>query len=100
MAGKSKKPVRRYTPAERANILAAAAREVLSGPKAAKKFGISQLTFYKWRGPVRGKKAKAGRLARVGKVRVDETAVRKAVRAQIEKLLPQIIREEIEAALR
>src|SRR5262245_49062726 len=39
-AKKSAAP-RRYTPAERANILAAAKRDGLSGPAAAKKFGIS-----------------------------------------------------------
>lgn len=38
---------------------------------------------------------------RIGdKVRVDESAVRRDVQAQILKMLPQIIREEIEAALR
>src|SRR2546428_974330 len=40
---------KRYTPGERRHILAAAKREGLSGPAAAKKFGISQLTFYTWR---------------------------------------------------
>jgi len=45
---------------------------------------------------VRGKKARAAG----GAVKIDQAAVRKAVRAQIEKMLPQLIREEVEAALR
>ena len=96
MARKSKKSRKRYTPAEKAKILAAAATEGLTGEQVAKKFGIAQLTFYRWRGPVRGRKAQEAAEA----VKIDQAAVRKAVRAQIEKMLPQIIREEIEAALR
>jgi transposase-like protein len=108
MARKSKKrgPGKRYTPAEKAKILAAAAKEGLTGAQASKEFGISTLTFYRWRGPVRsdavGRRGKRGpgRPKGSGKVRVNESAVRKAVQAQIKKLLPQLIREEVEAALR
>jgi transposase-like protein len=106
MASKSKKTRKRYTPAERAKILAAAKAEGLTGAQVSKKFGIAQLTFYKWRGPVRrdalkrrGKRG-PGRAPGSGKARVNESAVSKAVQAQIKKMLPQIIREEVEAALR
>ena len=96
----SKKTRKRYTPAEKAKILSAAKAEGLTGEQAAKKFGIAQLTFYRWRGPVRFKKRGPGRPPGSGKVHVDPGMVRKAVREQVQKLLPQIIREEIEAALR
>jgi transposase-like protein len=105
MPRKSKKTRKRYTPAEKAKILAAAAKQGLTGAQVAKKFGVATLTFYRWRGPVRsdalmrrGKRG-PGRPRGTSQLRVDEAAVRKAVRAQLQKLLPQIIREEIEAAL-
>jgi transposase-like protein len=108
MPRKSKKrgPGKRYTPAEKAKILAAAKAEGLTGAQAAEKFGVSQLTFYRWRGPVRTDalkrrgKRRPGRPPGSGKAGVDESAVRKAVQAQIKKLLPRIIQEEVEAALR
>ena len=102
---KKRGPGRRYTKEEKAKILAAAKAGKLTGDQVSKRFGVAALTFYRWRGPVRGRK-KLGRPVgsknRVGtaKVRVNEAAVRNAVRAQIRKLLPQIIREEVEAALK
>ena len=96
-------PGKRYTPAEKAKILAAAKAEGLSGAAAAKKFGISMLTFYRWRGPVRGRKKRGrpvGSMNRVaGKVKLNLAAVRREVQAQVRKLLPQIIREEVAKAL-
>jgi transposase-like protein len=105
MPQKSEKARKRYTPAEKAKILAAAKKEGLTGDDVAKKFGVSKLTFYRWRGPVRSdavarrSKRGPGRPLGSSKVHVDQTAVRTAVRAEVQKLLPQIIREEIEAAL-
>jgi transposase-like protein len=101
---KKRGPGKRYTAAEKARILAAAKKEGLTGAKAAKKFGISMLTFYRWRGPVRGGK-KRGRPVgsknhvATGRVKVDLVAVRREVQAQVRKLLPQIIREEVAKAL-
>jgi transposase-like protein len=108
MARKSKKrgPGKRYTPAEKAKILEAAAAGKLTGDQVAKQFGVAPLTFYRWRGPVRSDALKRrgkrgpGRPPGSGEPRVNESAVRKAVQAQIKKLLPRIIQEEVEAALR
>jgi transposase-like protein len=97
---KQRGPGKRYTPAEKAKILAAAAAEKLTGAQVAKRFGVAVLTFYRWRGPVRsdavGRRTKRGpgRPPGSGKLRVNESAVRKAVQAQIKKVLPRIIREE------
>jgi transposase-like protein len=93
-----------YSAERKAEILAAAKKEGLTGAQAAKKFGISTLTFYRWRGPVRGKK-KRGRPVgsknkMSSKVKVDVAAVRREVQAQVRKMLPQIIREEVAKALR
>jgi transposase-like protein len=93
-----------YSAEKKAEILAAAKKEGLSGAQVAKRFGISTLTFYRWRGPVRGRKKRGrpfGSKNRVAasKVKVDLAAVRRNVQAQIQKMLPQIIREEVAKAL-
>jgi len=94
---------RRYSAAEKAKILAAAKKEGLTGAEVAKRFGVATLTFYRWRGPVRSDavaRRGPGQPAGSGRVHVDQVAVRKAVQEQVRKILPQIIREEIEAVLR
>jgi transposase-like protein len=104
-ATKGKRGVR-YSKEKKAEILAAAKKDKLTGEQVAKRFGISTLTFYRWRGPVRkaaiarhGRKRGPGRPKGSGKVKVDAAAVRREVQAQVRRLLPQIIREEVAAAL-
>ncbi len=94
-------PGKRYTKAEKAKILAAAAKGNMTGEQVAKQFGISTLSFYRWRGPVRkdavarmGKRG-PGRPKRSGKIEVDLQAIRRAVQVKIRKLLPRIVREEV-----
>lgn len=92
----------RYTEEKKAEILAAAKKAKLTGEQVAKKFGIATLTFYRWRGPVRGRKKRGrpvGSKNKGARVKVNAAAVRRAVRAQVRKLLPQIIREEVAKAL-
>jgi len=103
MTSKKRGPGKRYTAAEKARIMAAGKKLGLTGAQAAKRFGISMLTFYRWRGPVRGKKRgrRAGSKNRIaGRAKVDLAAVRREVQAQVRALLPQIIREEVAKALR
>lgn len=92
-----------YSAEKKAEILAAAKKEELSGAQVAKRFGISTLTFYRWRGPVRGSKRgrPTGSKNRVstGAIQVDSAALRRKVQQQIQKMLPQIIREEVAKAL-
>ena len=97
-----------YSAEKKAQILAAAKKEGLSGAQVAKRFGISTLTFYRWRGPVRGRKKrgrpvgsknKGSAVIRGDRVRVNAAAVRREVQAQVRRLLPQIIREEVARAL-
>jgi transposase-like protein len=108
MARKATKGKRgiRYSKEKKAEILAAAKKDKLTGEQVAKRFGISTLTFYRWRGPVRkaaiarhGRKRGPGRPKGSGKVKVNAAAVRREVQAQIRKMLPQIIREEVARAL-
>ena len=92
---------KRYTEAEKKKILAIAKKEGLTGADVQKKFGIAQLTFYRWRGPVRGKRAAAGPAGRPGRpaggISVD--AIRSEVRAGIQRVLPEVIRQEVQSFL-
>jgi transposase-like protein len=93
MAKKSIRRGRRYTADQKRTILAAAAKEGLTGAQVAKRFGVATLTFYRWRGPVRGPKARAAKQGT--RVAIDERALRSAVRARIARVLPEIIQQEI-----
>jgi transposase-like protein len=91
---------RRHTPAERAQILAAAQREGLSGAAAAKRFGISTLTFYTWRKKAGGSRRRGARLqSRAGGAERGPNglaaALRREVRAKIAAMLPGIVKSEI-----
>jgi hypothetical protein len=100
MARKKANHRKRYTADQKKNILETAAKEGLTGAQVAKRFGVATLTFYRWRGPVRGPKAKAANAAKaIGKVKIDEQAIRQAVRAGVARILPQIIHEEVAQAL-
>ena len=94
---------KRYTDAQKKQILTTAKREGLTGAQVRKRFGVSTLSFYRWRGPVRKdavKRRGPGRPKGSGKVTIDVAAMRREVKAQVRKLLPQIIREEVAAALK
>lgn len=54
----------------------------------------------KKRGRPVGSKDKATTTARGGRMKVDGAAIRREVQAQIRRLLPQIIREEVCAVLK
>lgn len=90
---------RRYTAAEKRNILSTAQKEGLTGAQVQKRFGIAQLTFYRWRGPVRGKRAGTGARGRRGGGRMGVDAIRNEVRAGIQKVLPDVIRQEVSSFL-
>jgi len=90
---------KRYTSAEKQNILRTAAKEGLTGAQVQKRFGIAQLTFYRWRGPVRGPKARlAGSSGRGGAIASADSS-RSEVRAGIQRVLPGVIREEVASYL-
>ena len=89
---------KRYTSAEKQNILRTAAKEGLTGAQVQKRFGIAQLTFYRWRGPVRGPKARlaaAGGSGAAGKPGAGVESIRSEVRAGIQRVLPDVIRQEV-----
>jgi len=81
----------RYTEQERARILSAAASQGLTGKQASKKFGVSEVTLWKWR---RDAKVSAARHS-TGSL---TSMVRAEVQARVRELIPAIIREEITQA--
>jgi transposase-like protein len=76
----------RYRPAEKNRILAAARKEGLTAVQVQKRFGVSPLTFYRWRGPVRGR----GRGAARG-----NADLRAQVQSHVRAILPDVIRQEV-----
>lgn len=75
-----------YGKAFKAKVLETARKENLTGQQVRDKFGISLLTFYRWRGPVRATRASA--------------ALPAAPKALKQSELRRIIREEVAAAIR
>lgn len=97
---------RRYSEAEKKKILDVARKEGLTGADVQKRFGIAQLTFYRWRGPVRGPRARAARAGGLSRaaVLVGRTAgraaanldtIREEVRSGVRAVIPNVIREEV-----
>ena len=80
----------RYAPAEKARIMAAARKGGLTAQEVQEQFGVSPLTFYRWRGPVRGQSG-AGLVA--------DGNLRAQVQARVRAILPGVIREEVNAYL-
>jgi transposase-like protein len=80
----------RYAAAEKARIMAVASKKGLTALQVQKQFGVSPLTFYRWRGPVRGRARVAGN---------GEADLRAQVQARVRAILPGVIREEVNAYL-
>lgn len=87
---------KRYTEQERGRILAAAKQQGLNGVQAAKKFGISTLTYYTWK-----KKATTGSRARqTSSPDGLDGLLRTQVRDRIRELLPGIVKDEVASYVR
>lgn len=85
---------KRYSAAQKKKILDTARREKLTGQQAAKRFGVSTLTFYRWRSPSRSRRRMAASAARGDGA---ESRVRAEVRSRIQKMIPRIVRDEVNA---
>jgi transposase-like protein len=89
---------KRYTPAERTRILAAAEKQELNGVQAAKKFGISTLTYYTWKKKANETAARGPRSLTVSDGTLDGL-LRSRLRNRLQQLLPVVLREEVDAAV-
>jgi transposase-like protein len=87
---------RQYTAEQRAHILEVAQKEKLTAEGVKKKFGVTPVTYYSWRkksGVVRRRGGRPGRPAATGG---DITSqVRVSVAERVRKILPDIVRSEI-----
>src|SRR5262249_7681940 len=96
-----RKQVWRYSTAKRDEILETARREKLSGAQVAKRFGISMWTYYSWRSPARGIHVKTKRQAAAmtrpnGKANGEMLWT---LRDEVRRVLPAIVKEEVNAYL-
>ena len=71
--------------------------EVLTGKQPAKKFGVSEVTLWKWRKA--NKPVRAHRTLRASANGGLASMVRAEVQAHVRALVPQIAREEVARAL-
>ena len=89
---------KRFSPAERAKILAAARAANLTGKQVAAKYGISTVTYFVWK-----KQAGQGGRKAATKTRalasVTESKLRSVVRTKVTRLLPRILKEEVDRIL-
>ena len=92
---KKSKSSKRYSPAERMKILAAAKAANLTGKQVSAKYGISMVTYYVWKKQAGqgGRKARTNTGALSG---ATESKLRSVIRAKVERLLPKILKEEVE----
>ncbi len=83
---------KRYPTPVRKKILLTARRENLTADQVRQRFGVSRVTFYKWRGPVGRGRRPAGP--------VSSGSIEQEVRGLVRQALPRIIRQEVELALK
>ncbi|MDP9180057.1 MAG: transposase [Gemmatimonadota bacterium] len=91
MARKKTTKSKRYSEAEKKKILAAASQEKLTGAQVKQRFGVSTLTFYRWRGPAR----RRGSIVSAGKPSAGNGSIRDQVRQTVREILPGVIRAEV-----
>jgi transposase-like protein len=90
---------KRYSAAEKAKILATAKKEKLTGAQVRKRFGVSTLTFYRWRGPVNRRRGARMATTSSRNGRGVDGQMREDVRAEVRRVLPGVIRQEVAAYL-
>jgi transposase-like protein len=90
---------RRFSEAERQRILATSRREQLTGTQVARRFGISQVTYYLWRKQARPAIRQVARTVRDSGVLDVGEEVRRQLRDRIREMVPQAIRSEINSVM-
>ena len=104
MAKKKRKARKLYSAKQRADILAAATKEKLTAAAVQKRFGVTPVTYYSWRrkAGVGTRRARGGRPQPPGVLESGVNlveAVRAELRTQIQRILPDLVRTEVGAAL-
>jgi transposase-like protein len=104
MAKKKRRARKLYSAKQRAGILAAARKEGLTAEAVQKKFGVTPVTYYSWRrkAGVGTHRSRRGRQQPPGVLESGVNlveAVRAELRSQIQRVLPDLVRTEVGAAL-
>lgn len=99
---KARKKRQKYTPQQRAEILATASREGLTAMQVKKKFGVTPVTYYSWRKKF-GTGRKPGRSASTRSAAARGGSVGDQLRAEVQmrvrEILPEIVRSEVNSYL-
>ena len=91
-----------YTPAKRAEILAAAKREGLTAVQVQKRFGVTPVTYYSWRKKTgaSGRRGRPPGSTQRSSINGLGNQLRSEVQARIREVMPAIVRSEVDAYLR
>jgi len=94
---KARRKRTQYSASQRKTVLATAIKEKLTAGQVQKRFGVKPVTYYSWRkktGVARPKRG--GRRARavVGSTNLVHS-VRSEVRSRVQRMLPDIVRSEV-----
>jgi len=92
-----KKALKRMTREQRAKIIAVADKQGLTAMQVEKKFGVSRWTYYGWR---KRRGTKTGRVGRPARRAAAATTCTCNCPAEIQAMLPGLIRQELTQALR
>ena len=90
---------RRFSDSERQRIIRAAKREGLTGGQVSKRFGISTVTYYLWRKKDRRSQPANSKTKATTSNGDISAEIRTLVRESLRRLIPEIVREELVAAL-
>lgn len=90
---------KQFTDQQRAQMLAVMKRKGLTGKQAAKKFGVHEVTIWKWKQAARRASTSRARPRLVGDGALT-SMIRSEVHERLQKSLPVLVREEINRALR
>ena len=98
---KHRKKRQTYTPQQRNEILSTAQRDKLTAAQVKRKFGVTPVTYYSWRkkaGTSRrhGGRSTARRIATGGGI---QNQLRAEVQSRVRKVLPEIVRTEVNSYL-
>lgn len=94
---KARRKRKQYTASQRKTILAAAIKQKLTAAQVQRRFGVKPVTYYSWRkksGVARPKGRRAGR-GLVGATPQLASTVRAEVRNRVQRILPEIVRSEV-----
>ncbi len=99
---KVRKKRQRYTPEQRAKILAAAKAEKLTAGQVEKRFGVTPVTYYSWRKKGGLTNRRGGRAVGVARVAARDDLgahVRSEVQSKMREIIPDIVRAEVSTYL-